>query len=412
MDFREKYLKYKKKYFILRNVSGGVINKPRYFHNTITDQSKLDKDYEIRPTDIFNTTIDINNPYIDTEIKKSKTPKIDVFNKNGQYATMPAKDSVDAYIREGGPHGKNPDYCERSVYYPPPNVRFVSYNVHNFVKQCKSTSTKPDIGKNLDHAVSLIDNLNADILFLQEIVPEFVPWPADSKENETGKFTHLVDKLAKKGYLHYFIGDTHYSTKPDALDVERPYFMLCNATFSKYPIIENYSIALGNNRICIHCLINFPTYYISTYNIHIEFSNVAVDTIRKIPYKFTQINKLAKYIHESSIKIEGTYTDKPVFYILGGDFNNEYDESQKSSEIQHLFDPLTSIMRRLNPLLSLSIEDKKKKMTGQNLEKIIDIFFISGPSDYNYNPDYLIIPNNHSDHYPILYDFMPMKIVR
>ena len=85
MDFREKYLKYKKKYFILKNVIGGVINKPTYFHNKTTDQSGLDKSYKIESSDIHSTPIDINNPYIDTEFKKDGTPKITTFNKTGQY---------------------------------------------------------------------------------------------------------------------------------------------------------------------------------------------------------------------------------------------------------------------------------------------------------------------------------------
>ena len=68
-------------------------------------------------------------------------------------------------------------------------------------------------------------------------------------------------------------------------------------------------------------------------------------------------------------------------------------------------------MTKLNPLLSSNVNDNMRKFTGQNREKILDIFFIKAPQNYSFNLNYLIIPNNHSDHYPILYDFMPMRIV-
>jgi len=391
---------------MLKNLTGGLIRKPKFYHNTITDQQQLNQSYNINSADILSKSTDVEEPYLDKERYSDKT-KITDYNKTGSYATMPPVNSPLAYNGEGGPLGGFNTYCVRSPYYPPPNVRFVSYNVHNFVKQCKTSNTIDNIGRNLDYAIDTIRKLNGDILFLQEITPEFNPFPVDGKENESGNFDSLVSKLKELGYDHYFIGDTHYSTKPDALDVNYPYFMLCNATFSKYPIIKNYSVALGNNRICVHTLIELTDYYVSAYNVHIEFDNRQFDKLRNIEYKFTQINKLAKYIYDSSIKIESKYFIKPIFYILGGDFNNDYYRSNK------LFSPLTSIMTKLNPLLSIKkpVPANRDKITGQNVGAILDIFFISGPTNYNYNPDYLIIPDNHSDHYPIIYDFMPMKIL-
>jgi hypothetical protein len=67
--------------------------------------------------------------------------------------------------------------------------------------------------------------LKPDILFLQEIVPEHIPFPEDSIESINGSFINLVTKLKELDYKYYFIGDAHYSTKPNALDVNYPYFM-------------------------------------------------------------------------------------------------------------------------------------------------------------------------------------------
>jgi endonuclease/exonuclease/phosphatase family metal-dependent hydrolase len=407
MEYNEKYLKYKNKYFILKNMLGGGINKPIYYHyDNSLNPNDLEAKYNIDQKDIRSRTTDINTPYIDHEILGNGIPKIRLFNKNASYSTMPPKNSNTAYIGEGGPKGRDPKYCVRSVYYPPSNIRFASYNVHNFVKQCETNNVTPLIGKDINHAIDTIKKLNADILFLQEITPEHEPWPADSKESEAGNFNNFVQRLGLLGYNNYFIGDTHYSTKDDALDINRPYFMLCNATFSKHPILENYSVGLGNNRICIHVMIDCKDYFVSTYNAHLEFNDNIKDSMRNnIPYKITQINKLAKYIYDSSKILEVKYTTKPIFYILGGDFNNDYNTPK-------IFDPIKSIMKILNPLLSLENDDGKPKITGQNFQQLLDFFFISGPPDYNYNNNYLIIPNNHSDHYPILYDFVPLKLLK
>jgi hypothetical protein len=377
------------------------IPKPVYYHPTNLDQSSLDKSYEY--TIITDNNININNPYIDTEINRTNQPKINIFNQTKKYNTMPPLNSPKAYLSENE-HMTNA-YCDRMPDYPDFKlrpVRFVSYNVHNFVKQC-ITKTNPKNGKDIKYSLETISKLKSDILFLQEIVPEYTPFPKDSKENSSGNgnFRNLIDKLNTFEYKYYFIGDTHYSTEKSALDVTNPYFMLCNATFSKFPIIKQYSIGLGSNRICIHCIIDFPDYYISTYNVHIEFRNT-LDTKRNIPYKFTQINKLAKYIYDSSILINSVYNDKPVFYILGGDFNNQY------TDFKDLFSPLISIMTKLNPQLLSKDTDNKKLFTAQNTQKILDMFFIAGPSNYQYNQIYDIIPDSNSDHYPILYDFIPL----
>ena len=401
INYYNKYIKIKNKYLLLKNIlnGGGIINKPKYFHPKIKDQKEIDalyRDIEIITTDNIN----IMNPYIDSEITHTGTMKHLLYNKTKVFAEMPPIDQPYAYI---GEHSRipNEDYCVRKPYYPPPNLRIVSYNVHNFVKQCP----RP-IGKSTSYSLDTIMKLKPDIFFLQEITPEYEERPDDNKENATGggNFKNLVDFCNKHGYTYNFIADTHYSTEPNALDSTRPYFMLCNAIFSKYRMLENKSIGLGNNRICIHSIIDFEIYYISCYNVHIEFNGKIMDEKNKIKYKYTQINKLAKYIYNSSLECDKKYIDKPIYYILGGDFNNTIDDID-------LFKPITSIMKNLNPILSSDVGDNMDLYSAQNTERVLDMFFIGLPSNYECNMNYYIIPDNNSDHYPILLDFLPYPIV-
>lgn len=394
-----KYLKYKIKYLDLLQ-EGGVLDKPNMAHDP-----KYAPDLTMPVS--HRSGVDTKNPYYATEFGRTNTKKKDIFNFSKKYADFPDFNGPLAYI---GEHPKTrPVYCVRKPHYPKKSIRIISYNVHNWVKQCSDTGTdkkiKFHVGRNDIPMMSTIINLIPDIAFLQEIVPIYPSKPKTDADIEKGNFQQLIDEFTKIGLPYHYIADTHYSTEKGALDTEVPYFMLCNAIFSRYEIMSHKSVELGNNRIAIVCFIKLPnSKYITCYNVHIEFKDSLVDRAKNnLRYKQVQINNLAKAIYNDSKALDDRFKD--VMYVLAGDFNNEY-VPQGNSDIPSAginFNPITDMLQWVPPKLSVDEGDNNRIMTGQNVQRIIDHFFISKNVELP-KPFSLIVPDNNSDHYPIVLD--------
>ncbi len=416
MENSDKYIKYKIKYMKLLNQTGSA----RLAGNpTLTIPGLKREDFES-----YARPIDITNPY-------SRITRPNGSISAGQFALI--KNDNERKVHDREPLHISPQYCNNIAYYPKKNIydiRFVSYNVHNFVKQCDDDSKSINVnvnrvgetirsGRNYDATIFTINNLLADIVFLQEIVPKFntVNVPQDQSNAE---FTTIINRFNKIGLSYYYIADTHYSKKKDALDHDVPYFILCNAIFSKYKILHSETCELGNNRICIYSLIEIDHIFICCFNIHLEWNLNIRDTKRNVPYTESQINKLAIYIN--NIKKEMDAIGADAFYILGGDFNN----SLLDSRFNTLFSPLSSFMNKLKPVMSVIKDDKihhiNPQFSGAGRMNLFDGFYIIPENNYTIgqgrgmvrgnhtrkiiNNYYNIVPENHSDHYPIVYDLI------
>jgi endonuclease/exonuclease/phosphatase family metal-dependent hydrolase len=402
--YEYKYRKYKIKYLDLLN--GGALNKPTMIPDT---------PYNVGSLKQINKSVSVTNPYIASEFDRTEKKK-DILNSIHMYAKFMNFNSPNAY--EFDQSKVNDEYCIRNEVIPQKKIgalRIVSYNVHNWVKQCKDKDPKIirkipfAVGRNENATLTMIYNFLSDIVFLQEIVPIYKTQPTDDASIEKGNFEPLVHKFALMGLNYYFIGDTHYSEKPSALDAGFPYFMLCNATFSKYPIIESKTVELGNNRIVVVCVIKIlENKHVATYNVHIEHDEFAKDySGTKLKYKQIQINNLANIIYSDSITFDTKYPG--IVYILGGDFNNTFQKNiintKTIPDMGVNFTPITDMLTYVEPELSVLPTDNQKKMTGQNVSEIIDHFFVSKNAKFVDNkPKTLIIPVNDSDHYPILID--------
>lgn len=365
--------------------------------------------------------VNIDEPYYYHATGKSKTEKIKIFNKSGKYAELPDFGSQQAYVGEPTFPNEPKWYCRDNNNILKPRdyvLRFASYNVHNFVKQClPNPNNAHERGRNIAPCLDILRNLDADIVFLQEIVPyTAIPGVANPEREHAGaNFRYITEQFSSIGFQHQFIADTHYSNKPDALDFDKPYFMLCNGIISKHEIIDKKIFELGNNRICMMALFRKNNNLYACFNVHIEYSDRQVDVKNKQPYKFTQMNRLAKIIYDQSLELKGNpaYKNDTIYYVLGGDFNNSYSVTPK------LFQSVVNVMGK--PLEARIMNDSPSEfgiLSGSNQHALIDYFFVAGPEYSNhrdtptpmarpfYNNHYNIILNSNSDHYPIVYDMI------
>jgi endonuclease/exonuclease/phosphatase family metal-dependent hydrolase len=399
MDFKKKYLKYKYKYLSSKQSGGG----------RIADNLNLGVDGtgEIKSYDRPNILPD--SPYFLKNDKSKRKKDYYNYSPDSSYAPFPDFDSPTAYIGENLHFNRVPEYCDL-IAFPPPQkngeIRIISYNVHNWVQLCKTgqTSAGRDHRKAIDYAM----RLDGDIIFLQEIVPVYNKKPETPEEIEQGSFKPIIDTFNDFGYHYYHIGDTHYTTKKNdnlnKLDMQKPYFMLCNAIFSKHKIIEQEIIELGNNRIALKCLIKTPNgHHLACYNVHLEFDPKQKDSKRNMTYKQIQLNKIAKKIYEDSRRYNQLDN---IHYILGGDFNNPINKSVFGGPPLD-FKPLDIMLKYVRPIMhgynprNISVPE----VSGLNQRSIVDHFFIDKETNVRNDLTY-ISPAPASDHYPIFIDLV------
>jgi endonuclease/exonuclease/phosphatase family metal-dependent hydrolase len=404
-----KYMKYKTKYMQLKNPNmvGGVLGvKP----------SVVKVNPKLGITNVFVHNVDLANPYIDIVDKSTK--KAELLSVKRKMAEIQPFASPFAY---NGEHpNMTPGYCGRLPIYKKPapgNIRVMTYNVHNWVKQCPTPvpGIVNSVGRNILFAMSVVDQMFSDIVCMQEIVPVYTKEPKTPKEIEEGSFYPIINEMARKGYNNYYISDTHYVTdlQFDPLDSGREYFVLCNAIFSKNPIIYNVTGELGNNRIAMLTVIDIPTGILILINIHIEFNWGEYDNINGVGFetdlaKQVQIDKLAVFIRDQSIIIDGiigqiekeTNTKIKKLYLLIGDFNN--DKSALD------FKSLNEIgLTLLNAKYSVAPTDHEPLFSGQNQRELIDMAHTNDVTKIN-EQSLIIVPNDSSDHYPSYVDILPL----
>jgi endonuclease/exonuclease/phosphatase family metal-dependent hydrolase len=400
MDFKKKYLKYKYKYLSSKQSGGG----------RIADNLNLGVDGMGEVISYNRPNILPDSPYFLNNEKNKR--KKDYYNASpdSSYSPFPAFDSPHAYMGENLYLSRVPKYCDLVALNPPKKngeIRIISYNVHNWVQQCKTGPMTQNVGRDHRKAIDYAIRLDGDIIFLQEIVPVYDKKPETPEEIEQGSFNPIIDTFDDFGYHYYHIGDTHYSMKNNdnlnKLDMQRPYFMLCNAIFSKHEIIEKEIIELGNNRIALKCLIKTPNgHHLACYNVHLEFDSRLKDFKRNMEYKQIQLNKIAKKIYEDSRRYNQLDN---IHYILGGDFNNPIGKGIFGQPLD--FKPLDMMLKYVKPVMHVYNPENMPipQVSGLNQSSIIDHFFIDKETNVRNNQTY-ISPAPASDHYPIFIDLV------
>lgn len=368
------------------------------------------------PLIITHNSIDIKNPYYNKEkmstLRENEGKPAKVTGNSDNYIDyIPKLNSDMAYH---GEHSINKKFCE---YIPKQlkslnknEYRLMSYNVHNFVKRC---NTSLPLERSNNNLIDILQQTSPDILFCQEITPDITAVGNKDEsvlisDHRIGNFEAITQKLKRLNYKYQFIADTKHilqkynTSKPNQI---KSYYLLCNGTFSKYPIINQASFALGgNNRICIYTLIKLPNeIYLACFNVHIEF-----DIDKKYKNKSfieIQINNLILIINNIVLTLQKN--NDRTYYILTGDFNNDLINNPLNLKC---IDSLKQYMNMLNPIFhGFHYNTSKPPNTifsaASNLNIVIDYFFINSPTGIELtNNNYYILPYTNSDHYPIVYD--------
>jgi endonuclease/exonuclease/phosphatase family metal-dependent hydrolase len=270
--------------------------------------------------------------------------------------------------------------------------RICSYNVHNWVTLYSKYTPK----RNIQNFLKFFENINADILCLQEIVPII---DKKIKKNimysdikHEYNFKYLVSEMKKIGYEYSAISnsiiDHQYSVSNKKID----YYVLGNAVFSKTKF-EKEIYHLPDNRSAIVSFFKEKDYSYIVINTHLEFSNKHKDETKLMEkygnsmIKRIQVNAVLKLINLMITK----YKTDNVFLV--GDLNS----------ILHQY-PLSLLKKKfheyklINPLTNLSCKT------------VTDYILLNKKSKKNiYVFDYRNLYIPLSDHLPIYMDFIYKK---
>ena len=396
--------------------------KKRYFINITEEQIELwinstnnNSPLNIKPHDIeINTK---NNIYT-LELPKSytmkdlyyKTPNISnnkiIFpdlielSKMGfnSYTTILSDDKPYLYY---GEDWKTLNLCNkepREIYDKKNNkLRVLTFNVHNFITRCNqgiapmfnNNFNQFKKGRDFNKFYEFFKKVNADVICLQE----FVPIPSSSlteditdyDEIQKINFEYINEQMKKLGYNYSCIGETVKNNF--TLKEPRTYYMICNATYSKLPIIEEKIFHLFINRNITAIKINYNHQPVWILNTHLAYfpDKTPVDLNKdSIVLQFETI----KYI------IEKEFKDNIIFC---GDFNINLYTQQNNYRYKN-FDKVKNITDLFNNSSKISIPT--------NFSQNEQTDYILYSKNSKLHPAYnLIINSNLSDHNPILTDF-------
>ena len=322
MSFKYKYDRNKIQYYNVKELFGGVVD-PNVTKDDYNDEYDMDVQYQVNEPEVNPSNPYYHNvPQLPDEAKQEKLYMVNIGTKG--YAPLPSPTTGQAYIAETSKADVN--YCADDIHelITKPSlhkdnngntiarnnvVRFVSYNVHNFVKQCNpNTINQHPVGRNISPYLDFLHNLDADIVFLQEIVPYTLPITMDKyrpakdvagvitdKETANANFTYIVEAFKKIDFIYHYIADTHYiklnitkikvsgDTIPNPSSKELPKsstapFWTCSAcTF------DNAS----TNQICAICEGNRPAGVVDAPPKLNETSNEYNETSNELKYNET-----------------------------------------------------------------------------------------------------------------------------
>ena len=264
-------------------------------------------------------------------------------------------------------------------------TRIASYNVHDFVTIFKNYEKK----RNINNFIQFFNELNADILCLQEIVPiseKNINKNTKVSSLKSYNYKFLTQKMREIGYqysavVNNIIGETYFLEKKE-------YYVLGNGLFSKIPF-EKEIFHLTGNRSAILAFFKTKEMNYIVINTHIEYANPRIFDTEKLKkntgfedIRLLQVQQILEICNYSTEK----YKTKNIF--LSGDFNETY----KSKRLSEIFKTFVSL--KINKNTNIFTKSTTDFICpSKNTLKNIFVF----------NYDAIFAPL--SDHLPIFLDF-------
>jgi endonuclease/exonuclease/phosphatase family metal-dependent hydrolase len=251
-------------------------------------------------------------------------------------------------------------------------------------------------GRNINHFLNLFKNINADIICLQEFVPisdteldeDIIDYNIIQKIN----FEYINNEMKKLGYTYSCIADANQGKF--SINEPRSYFMLCNAIYSKLPILEEKIFQLFINRNIISVKINHNNKDIWIINTHCAYFNE--NTSESIAMNKDMIVlqfETIKYIIENEF-INKSFKD----LILCGDFNINFFQKNNNYRYKNYDIIKNLILEHFN--------NSFKAILTTNFSQNEQTDFILINKNAQIYPKYsLVVYSTISDHFPIFTDF-------
>jgi endonuclease/exonuclease/phosphatase family metal-dependent hydrolase len=340
----------------------------------------------------------------DKIIYPSKKELID--SKYIEYTSILADDKP--YIYKSEDWINNQFLCQKEpkeIYAKNSNrLRVLSFNVHNFITRCNqgiapsyfNTLNIFQSGRNFKDFLSLFKNINADVICLQEFVPLFEKEInidiTDFDEIKKINFEHINNEMKKLGYFYSCIADANNgkfsSNEP------RSYFMLCNAIYSKLPILEEKIFQLFINRNIVSIKINYNNKDVWILNTHSAyFSDTTPETIALNTDLVVLQFKTIKYIIENEFL---KHEHKNLIFC--GDFNINFFRKNNNYRYKNYDDIKNTMLEHFN--------NSFKIILPTNFSQNDQTDFILINKNAQLQPKYnLVVYSTISDHFPIFTDF-------
>jgi endonuclease/exonuclease/phosphatase family metal-dependent hydrolase len=311
------------------------------------------------------------------------------------------------YTYKGEDWIDNQFLCNRQPKHVNPKddtkLRVLSFNVHNFISRCNQ-GIQPiffnnlnmfENGRKINEFLNLFKNINADIICLQEFVPikeEIINDINDYDEIRKINFEYINNEMKKLGYIYSCIGDANQGKF--SINEPRSYYMLCNAIYSKLPILEEKIFQLFINRNIISVKVNYNNKDIWILNTHSAYFNE--DTSESISLKKDMVVlqfETIKYIVENEF-LNNSYKN----LIFCGDFNINLFEKKNNYRYKN-YDSIKNLM-----LAHFNNSFRTSLTTNFSQNDQTDFILISKVSSIRPTHS-LVYYSTISDHFPIFTDF-------
>jgi endonuclease/exonuclease/phosphatase family metal-dependent hydrolase len=322
-----------------------------------------------------------------------------------EYASILADNKP--YIYKGEDWIDNPYICQKEInkIYPKNNkLRVLSFNVHNFITRCNQGIAPLYFnnlnmfvnGRNIKNFISLFKNIDADVICLQEFVPLFEKEInidiTNYDEIKKLNFEYINSEMKKLGYSYSCIADINHGKFSE--NEPRSYFMLCNAIYSKLPILEEKIFQLFINRNIVSVKIKYNNKDIWILNTHSAYySEQTPETIALKKDLVVLQFETIKYIIENEF-----LKNSEKNLIFCGDFNINFFKKGHNYRYKN-YDEIKKLM-----LEHFNNSFKVNLPTNFSQNDQTDFILINKNSQLipRYN---LVVYSTISDHFPIFTDF-------
>jgi endonuclease/exonuclease/phosphatase family metal-dependent hydrolase len=251
-------------------------------------------------------------------------------------------------------------------------------------------------GRNFKDFLSLFKNINADVICLQEFVPlfdkEINEDITDFDEIKKLNFEYINNEMIKLGYTYSCIADANNGKFSE--NEPRSYFILCNAIYSKLPILEEKIFQLFINRNIVSIKVNYNNKDVWILNTHSAyFSDTTPETIALNTDLVVLQFKTIRYIIENEYL---KHSHKNIIFC--GDFNINFFRKNNNYRYKNYNEIKNTMLEHFNNSFKIILP------TNFSQNDQTDFILINKNSELypKYN---LVVYSTISDHFPIFTDF-------